>query len=474
MDEEHHQEEQVHVVVGGKNKRDDGVVDNAGASGSGGRKETDASIRILPKDAIPMSLSEAVRWLEYHSSHNNKHEQKPHIQHGGSDNIVQPSVAAASLSSSSSSSRVRSSQSTILSNYESATTTPPETTPIKMTGPETNKYPPGDTRPSSSPSPVVFPLVDIQEEYTPDGRQVYGKAVDVSSRLRSLWKEHGEMKTNHDDDDDDDGDAGDVMKYINPKDDSTHEAADDALPQAGPLDRPKAGPPVVSDEEYERISRRLEELALLEESQQRGGGTSRIGRPATTKGPPPQQQYRKKAPSSSSSSLQFKRGFLNAKPKKERIPNKTPPPSSSSETLIGGNDNETGRPKTVLSGEEEPHRRTITIDTTRNTIQEIPRVGRQLPVPPKQQQAEQNSISQRQQKQQTSGRPLVDPKVFSGHIQERPTPAATSRRRQMTMGNDDDEIISANVNPVRLNPSGSGTRPKRTSWFAQERMQQQR
>ena len=87
----------------------------------------------------------------------------------------------------------------------------------------------------------------------------------------------------------------------------------------------------------------------------------------------------------------------------------------------------------------------ITIDTSKNTIQEIPEEGRQQPVPSKQQSLSTPSHA--------SINNTFDTSAFSGLIQERPSASNSSSSPTAT---------STNVN----------AKTKRVSRFAMERRQQ--
>jgi hypothetical protein len=338
-------------------------------------------------DPLPVPLSEAIRWLKDHSS---SIDSKPMAKGGNKPPPTEP---------------------------KKTSTTPSK---VRTTSSHNNTS-------VASPADAAFPLVDIQEEYTEDGRQVYGKAVDITSKLKELWKTDdrhsrgGEEKHPYDyDDDNDDHTNLDVDESV------AHNVLNDMI---GESSSPKSSPsrssarPTVSDEEYDRLSKRLEELARLEEEeQQRQPRTSSLQQ--STK-----NNYAVK--NKKSTSLQFQRGFLNAKPKPAK--------------------------KTALKEEAVTKKSKITIDTTKNTIQEIPKVGRQQPVPPKQPLFQPHS----------SAPVMMDAgNVFSGVIQERaasgnPSAAAAKPTAATT------STASMNNN---INDAG---KKKRVSRFAQERRQQQ-
>lgn len=299
--------------------------------------------------------------------------------------------------------------------------------------------------PSSSwtPSSELPCLVDIQEEYAADGRRVHGEALDVSSRLRAVWEEAGEAKEVwNGDEHDDEHERGNQRGAVD------MEAAGGG---DGPVDGDNnnvrgTAAPSASDDEYERLSRRLEELALLEEEEEQRRGRGETTARASGRGPSP--AGRKKPNAGGSPPLQFKRGFLNTKSSNKR---------GTANPRMGAQP-----PGQLDDGPDEGPQRRITIDTTRNTVQEIPRVGRQLPVPSKQS----PPTPQRQYEQEQQQRSWVDPQVFSGHVHERPSPAA--RRQDQAVDHGVVQTTEAAQEPA---PPPHGTEKRRVSRFAKERME---
>ena len=226
---------------------------------------------------------------------------------------------------------------------------------------------------TSIPAPTVLPFVEIQEEYTDDGKQVYGKAVDISSKLQSLWKHEEidrrkeEQKYQSDDEEDDEYGVINQTKVTTDhvvNQESARISNEDTSDISSP---PKAKKPevTISDQEYDRISKRLEELALLEEQE------SQQPKQKVPLSQPKKTNSSKKA--TTGGAFKFQKGFLNAKPKKASIKTTKTQATAKIDT-----------PQQSSSEPAVTKKSKITIDTSKNTIQEIPKEGNQNPVPPKQ------------------------------------------------------------------------------------------
>jgi hypothetical protein len=350
---------------------------------AGPRPETAAAATTAAADFIPMSLTDVIKWLEGYSSKHETSTQDGSLPHQTESKSV---------------------------------TTPSETsTPVQPSVP---------ARPDAVDA--IFPMMEIQEEYTEDGKQVYGKAVDVSSRLQHLWNKvdhdnsDGETKTPHPDDLDDHDQVGVGGTLSN---------------EAVAVEEASSPPPVVSDEEYDRLAKRLEELEMLEDRELQMEHRTKARHPTSTK---PKKQ----------TGLSFQKGFLNAKPK-TKPKAKTP--------AVGATAASSAQASAPAATDEAVTKKSkITIDLNKNTVQEIPQEGRQQPLPPRQQQSTQSPSQQRQT--------MADSNMFTGHIQERTAVATTSGG---TVSAEQAAASSCNANQ-RSTP----TKKKRVSRFAQERMQQ--
>jgi hypothetical protein len=339
------------------------------------------------QDAVSMTFSDAIQWLQKYSS---------------------------STTSTSSNKKT-----TIKSSIKSTIKTKPQ--------------PPAST-------PTALPFVEIQEEYTDDGKQVYGKAVDISSKLQSLWKQEEsdrrkEEQKYQSDNDDENGEYGvnnqtqlTTEHVLCPE---TERTRNDSISE---ISNSKAEKPevLISDQEYDRISKRLEELAFLEE-QELQQQQVRVSQP--------KRKHSNKKPTIGA--FQFQKGFLNAKSKKV-----------SAKTIKETTTTKIDMPQQPPSEPAVTEKSKITIDTSKNTIQEIPKEGNQQPVPPKQ-----SSSSSA-----TSGKTMLAQNIFSGNIQERPQQQIVPTRANIVGVTTTNNDSNNNKNPA--------PKKKRVSRFAQERMVQ--
>jgi hypothetical protein len=248
-------------------------------------------------------------------------------------------------------------------------------------------------------------FVEIQEEYNPGGKQVHGTVVDVSKQLSAIWNNALEPaleipSNNHNNDGDDDD--------FEPK-----------------IEEPPLKP--ISDQEYESLSQRLEELARLEE------------------------EAAKPKSKSKSSSFGFKKGFLTsnnkAKAAKKKKPSNAattsseqPKTTTTTQSIPTAPSTTSNLPSAETNSTKSPSGG-VSFDTSQNQVQEIPRIGTN-PVPPK---------------TTTKSRPL-DANIFSGIIQERPMVPPVIQERPM---------MPVNNNSRQAQPP----KKKRQSRFAQERQQ---
>ena len=255
------------------------------------------------------------------------------------------------------------------------------------------------------PSPSSFGgFVEIQEEFNSDGTQVRGDVVDVSQRLKALWKNSMDPQ---------------LPQYQGKEADII-------------LEEEETKKPPMSDEEYSKLSSRLDELARLEEQ-------------AETQGLDPSSLLRPKKPkfmaakpsSKKSANSGWKKGFLTSNTKKTKTPKPKPEPSPQPSVT------------TPSVSTSEDTNKGVSFDTTQNQVQEIPRIGTQK-VPPKPTTA--------------SPKPL-ESSMFSGVVQERPVIQERPLIRERP-------LISER--PVPTSQTSTGTQPKkRMSRFARERQQHQ-
>lgn len=366
---------------------------------------------------VSIPLSAAIEWLEQCSSASNP----PPMAAASPPSSTKSTAAAAAPKKKAVPQPKTGSDSTPLSSHRSSATSSPL-----------------DNDTTNNNTATAFPLVEIQEEYTEDGRQVSGKAIDVTARLQALWKQ--EDQANHQRQREEEKVAFDEETVTG--NDSVLLSSDaskdrEAVIRQHQSDQPgndhaKTPPKVISEEEYGQISKRLEELALLEE----------------------QEQQQTRARRKKSSGLTFQKGFLNAKKAK---PKPTKESTKKVETLPTTNNarSVTSRsPSTTVARKSK-----VTIDLDQNTVQEIPQEGRQQPLPVRQ------GILNHQHQPPSSNRRMDTQSGFSGTIQERSNVAiggGPSRSRE----------IQGSTAPTTDN-STNAHKKKRVSRFAQERQHQQ-
>ena len=228
---------------------------------------------------------------------------------------------------------------------------------------KSKKHNPKAVIPSPPPDLSFGGFVEIQEEYNADGKQVRGNAIDVSRQLNEIWKNASEPPLQ----------PTFVMSSQEEESDMINSEEKELVPKRPPI----------SDEAYEQLSKRLDELARMEEEAEE-----------EAKNPKPMKI--KKA-SKQTSSSGWKKGFLtssNAKTPKA----KAKPRKKTSAVSRPMNDETTIIERSVGKNSSS----SVSFDTTQNQIQEIPRVGTQ-PVPPK-----------------TGSSKSLQESIFSGIIEERP------------------------------------------------------
>ena len=255
---------------------------------------------------------------------------------------------------------------------------------------------------SGAPIPSVS-VFNIQEEYTADGKCVFGKAVDLSARIQHVYGKNGNGDGDNNENDESKSDDDNVSSDKCDSDSGTDTVAADI---DGVVSSSKKKE--VSDEEYDRIAKRLDELALLEQQE------------ANMKGRRPKS----KPLGSTSSGFGFKKGFLNnnnnnnssstnKKKKKKQL-------QSSEEMNATSNNRERKISSSSSVGGGDRDR--VTIDTSKNKIREIPREGNQQPLPiRKTNNTTTVQYNQQQHQQQQHNTRMLDRSIFSGQISERNT-----------------------------------------------------
>ena len=247
------------------------------------------------------------------------------------------------------------------------------------------------------PSSQSSAFMEIVEEYDASGNQIRSGAVNVSQQLNAIWNNAEEPAMAEDDD----------HEWNNEEE----EGGDD---QELTANTPKPAP--VSDDDYQRLAERLDELARLEET---GAAV-----PSSVPKPTAATTTAKKQATSSSSGGGWGKGFLNNKAK----PNQ---PSNSD------------KPKAISFGA--------------NQVQEIPRIGT-TPASTITQQRQGHTpkptTTTTRNKKET--RPM-DSSVFNGVVQER----SVIRERPV--------VVERQSQPQ---PTNAAAPKKRVSRFAQERSMQ--
>eukprot|EP00536_Pseudo-nitzschia_multiseries_P009315 jgi/Psemu1/22888/gm1.22888_g len=426
------------------------------------QKPNNASIP-TNEDLVSVSLSDALDWLRKHSSFANSEIAGSTVRKPGPPAKESPQTPAPKVT-------------TAKPKPTAAGKPKPEipnanTTTAKATNIGTGTSTSTEHSRMDEVSPIMF---NINEEYDEHGKRVYGEAVNLSSRLQAVY---GDASPSHSD-----------TNYSEEKDDSTgggptstsmHAKGEENMPAA------KKKKKVVSDEEYDKISRRLEELALLEEEEAKRKKQMRSS-PKTLGST--SKKTAASSSSSSSSSFGFKKGFLNST--KRSSPKKKSPPAvakstTNATTLKSMPTTSTPKP----NGSEDPVPKIpsggVTINTSKNQIHEIPREGRQQPLP------QRNTQQQQQQQQQIAPLPsthnatasstrLLDSSVFSGHISERPAvPSSSSSSSSSAISAETAARLAANEQTQSLqhelaqHEQQMSSKPRRVSRFKQQRQQEQ-
>ena len=271
--------------------------------------------------------------------------------------------------------------------------------------------------------PPAGPMFNINEEYSADGTRIVGEAVNLSTRLKAVYGDDNPENFNGEDEKEEDPIAGG--------------------------EQAKASTKSVSDVEYDRIAKRLEELALMEEEETKRIKEGRV-KPAKPLGG---GSLTKAAKSKSSSSFGFQKGFLNKKKpaKKKSTEPKKQGPAATKPSSIGG----------------------VTIDVSQNKIHEIPREGRQQPVPSR------KPHYQTPTSQSITANKLLDSSVFSGQVSERSNRTVSPSLSSGVISKDVATRVAANEQTQTLQheleqqQQQRQARPKRVSRFRQQRQQEQ-
>jgi hypothetical protein len=300
------------------------------------------------------------------------------------------------------------------------------------------------------------PMFNINEEYSTDGMRIVGEAVNLSSRLKAVYGDDNPQNFNQSH-----YAAGGEESKTADEDAPFDPTLDDAAKDKG--ETPSAEIPtqkIVSDEDYDRIAKRLEELALMEEDESQRAKDGRK-MPAKPLGGGGAKNARSK-PKSSSSSFSFKKGFLNtsssASSKKKAIKTKVSAMTATNKGTASTKNNSGG----------------VTIDVSQNKVHEIPREGRQQPVPLRKPPPRDQAFVIQSTNTNNSNR-LLDTSVFSGQISERKTPVPSPG----VISGDVAARVAANEQTQNIQHEleqqqrQRQARPKRVSRFKQQRQQEQ-
>ena len=361
------------------------------------------------KDVTVVGLSEAIEWLQKYSISSND-SSKPRIS-GVKATNTGANVATKPASDNGVS--------------KPPSSTKPNSAPTsKQSLPKSRSRAP-DYYPDQAPA---GPMFNINEEYSVDGTRIVGEAVNLSTRLKAVYGDDNPENFSEDSKMEED-DA--------PLDPTLAEEKEKPVTSA------KAA---VSDKDYDRISKRLEELALMEEEEAKREkeGRRKPAKPLGGEGRSKASTQTKKAKGKSTSSFGFQKGFLNKKT------TKTKPAKRDSTSSQSG----------------------VTIDVSQNKVHEIPREGRQQPVPArKPSQQDQGHVAQ-----SSNDSRLLDTSIFSGQISERSMPMGSSSSG--VISRDVAARVAANEQTQSLQhelqqQQRRQARPKRVSRFRQQREQEQ-
>ena len=353
------------------------------------------------KDVATVGISEAIEWLRRHSSDakNSETTTEARATKAPAKAAIKPSGKAAGPSKS------------------------PSSTPAKS-------YPPK----SRSREPVqapAGPMFNINEEYSADGKRIIGEAVNLSTRLKAVYGDENPVHATEND----------------PKD----------VEEERPAPTKK-----ISDDEYVKISNRLEELALMEEEEAKRikEGRRKPAKPLGGGTPTPITKNKAKP----TSSFGFQKGFLNKK-KATRAAK-----CCDKDNPFKANKKGCGPScSTKKDSKPSPTSGGVKIDVSQNKVHEIPREGRQQPVPSRKPQ-DQSLGAQ-------GGTRLLDSSVFSGQVSERSPPlnsgVISKDVAARVAANEQTQSLQHELEQQQQQQQQRQTRPKRVSRFRQQRLQEQ-
>eukprot|EP00980_Cylindrotheca_fusiformis_P027600 scaffold21455_cov116-Cylindrotheca_fusiformis.AAC.17 len=311
-------------------------------------------------------------------------------------------------------------------------TNPPKKTEQHV--PKKSSGTPAEAAKQPTPAPLVN-MVDIQEEYNPDGTRVTGNVVNVSSEFQSLIESMGGTPMNLNADD-----------YSYPEEEKGESFEDNDIAKK-PL----------SDKEYTLLSQRLDELARLEElenERQQNNGSKLQNRVKTTK------------KTTNKGDGGWNKGFLNApkkKPAKKKAPATTKPLHS--EAITSSTPAASASVQESTSSTNTSNRGGVAFDMSQNKVQEIPSIPGTQPLPPR------NTSQPAANTSGSNNSRMLDSNVFSGIIQERPAAAASSSSSSTRpSGIVERPMIQERRTQTARAPKAE-PKKKKLSRFAQERMQ---
>ena len=416
------------------------------------------------KDVIPVSLSDAIEWLSKNST---------------------DAVEASSESKT-----------------EGATKQQAAPVPLQKSS---NMQPTPVSRsrsrePGAAQNAVAGPMFNINEEYSADGIRIVGEAINLSSRLKAVYG-HGDNDNDttttpsNNKNNNNNNNPENTKIHHNPPpyaygtkgEDSKTEAENAPFDPTLVAEETTASSSVnaastkqVSDEEYHRISKRLEQLALMEEeeSKREKDGRRKPAKPLGGGGSGGLSAVAQRAkPKSKSSSFGFKKGFLNnnASASKKKVTNSKPKVSQDGDaTAIATASYTTGAQS---SGG-------VTIDVSQNKVHEIPREGKQQPVPVRKPPRNDRLFESPQPphpNSTTNANRLLDTSVFSGQISERRLPVSVPSPPMVisadvaarVAANEQTSSLQHELEQQQRQHQQRQTRPKRVSRFKQQRQEEQ-
>jgi hypothetical protein len=296
---------------------------------------------------------------------------------------------------------------------------------------------------AEEPTPAFF---EIREELDEHGQEVRAEAVDVSRQLAMLESDaSGNVATTT-------TRRPDNGRYVETA------ATDTTMHDLTGAARETQSKKVISDTEYERLSARLDELALLEE----------------------QAESNKEVNTASRTGLQgggWSSGFLNTSNKKKKnAKSKKPPNALPASTSIQSTPDElipAGATSTTVTTAPESRSRAVSFDPNRNDVREIPRIGQRsaLELKKPQEPLQQEGLRLGYSSLGGSSGGGTGTAAVASVVHERVKPKSSKTRK-------DKQAIHLQTGSIapQSGPSATGQPeqpPKRLSRFAQERLRQQ-